>query len=155
MPKKRLTTAGENPLDRPCQGLPKQPETPHSTGIDLSITKLGHKDGRREICPNQPHAKKLPATPRSAGKDPLEYQTWPKGWVTGEIYQPATRPKLPETPLSAGTDPFNHQLGRKESPGRYDSTGHTPKTARDASLGGQRPTQSTNLGIKMGLGRYV
>ena len=65
--------------------------------------------GPGKYVPTNHTLKKLPATPRSADKDPLEYQTWPKGWVTGEKYQPATRPKLPETPLTAGEDPLDHQ----------------------------------------------
>ena len=47
------------------------------------------------------------------------------------------------------------KLGQRKGPGRYASTGHTPKTARDTSLGGQTPTQSTNMAIRMGPGRYV
>ena len=44
-------------------------------------------------------------------------------------------------------------LAKRMGPGRNNSTVHTPTTAGDASLGGQRSTRSPN-GQMMGPGRY-
>ena len=56
----------------------------------------------------------------------------------------------------AGEDPFDHQTWPKGwAPGDIpNSTVDTPKTAGDASHGGQRPTRSPNVAKMMGPGRY-
>ena len=56
----------------------------------------------------------------------------------------------------AGEDPFDHQTRPKGwAPGDIpNSTVDTPKTAGDASHGGQRPTRSPNVAKMMGPGRY-
>ena len=94
---------------------------------------------------------KLPETPHSAGKYPLDHQTGPKLRAPGDITQPYTRPTQPETPLSAKKDPHDHQnLAKMKGPERYNAIGQTPKTAGDASLGGQRPHSITKVGQKNG-----
>ena len=99
---------------------------------------------------------KGPEIYNAIGQTPTRYQTWPKGWVPGDMPQPVTRPKLPETPHSAGKQhPLNQRDWAKMlGPERYNSNVHTPNTAGDASLGEKRPTRSPNLAKMKGPERY-
>ena len=94
---------------------------------------------------------KGPEIYNAIGQTPTRYQTWPKGWVPGDMPQPVTRPKLPETPHSAGKHPLNQRdWAKMMGPERYNSNVHTPNTAGGRLTRREKTHSITKLGQNEG-----